>query len=141
MPDVLTPLLSFLSTASVALLAGMLSYAAGKGMKRHEWDLNLRREKVELRQRLYAEFLAEANRLILQSIQKKSGELTAFYKISEKFSEIELISAEPVSSAAKSIFDKAVSSNVIEEKEGTNFFDLKRNFIQQVRIEIAGYEK
>lgn len=70
MPDVLTPLLSFLSTASVALLAGMLSYAAGKGMKRHEWDLNLRREKVELRRRLYAEFLAEANRLILQSIQK-----------------------------------------------------------------------
>jgi hypothetical protein len=33
-------------------------------MKKHEWRLNLFEEKVALRQRLYADFLAEADRIL-----------------------------------------------------------------------------
>lgn len=141
MQDVMTPLLNFVSTASVALLAGALSYTAGKGMKRHEWDLNLRREKVTVRQRLFAEFLAEADRLILQSIQGRSGEVTSFYEITRKFSEIELISSEPVCTAARSICDKAISSHTVGEKTEVMYSELKKVFIEQAKKEIAGYEK
>lgn len=141
MQDVMTPLLSFISTASVALLGGGLSYAAGKDMKKHEWDLNLRREKVTVRQRLFAEFLAEADRLILQSIQEKSGEVTSFYAVTQKFSEIELISSEPVCAAAKSICDNAISSHAVGEKTEVMYSELKKVFIEQARKEIADYEK
>lgn len=141
MQDIMPPLFSFISTALVALLAGGLSYAAGKGMKRHEWDLSLRREKVTVRQRLYAEFLAEADRLILESIQKKSDAATSFYEITRKFSEIELISSEPVCAAAKSICSNAISSHAADEKEEGIYFELKRLFVEQARKEIASYEK
>ncbi|MDJ1158095.1 hypothetical protein QNA08_07595 [Chelatococcus sp. SYSU_G07232] len=119
MPDVVTPLLNFISTASVAIVAGVLSYTAGKGMKRHEWILNLRREKVAVRQRLYAEFLAEADRQVLQSMKEKSSEVTSFYEITRKFSEIELISSDAVSVAAKSICDHVIGSHAAKEKMGT----------------------
>lgn len=84
MPDVVAPLLNFISTASVAVMAAALSYVAGKGIKRQEWDLNLRREKVAARQRLYAEFLAEADQQILQSMKEKISDTTSFYEITRK---------------------------------------------------------
>ncbi|SUS06831.1 conserved hypothetical protein [uncultured Defluviicoccus sp.] len=141
MPDVIAPLLSFISTALVAVVAAVLSYAAGKGMKRHEWDLNIRREKVAIRQRLYAEFLAEANRLILQSIEEKSSTVTSFFKLTRKFSEIELISPDTVSAAAKSICDHVICSHAVQQKMETNFYELKQAFILQARQEIASFEK
>lgn len=141
MPDVIAPLLNFISTASVAVMAAALSYAAGKGMKRHEWDLNLRREKVAVRQRLYAEFLAEADRQILQSMKEKISDTTSFYEITRKFSEIELLSSSDVCVAAKSICDHVVGSHAAEEKAGANFYELKQAFIRNARKEIASYEK
>jgi hypothetical protein len=141
MTDVITPLLSFISTASVAVIAGVLSYAAGKGMKRHEWDLNLRREKVAVRQRLYAEFLAEADRQVLQSMKEKISDTTSFFEITRKFSEIELLSSSEVSAAAKSICDHVVGSHAVEERTGVNFYELKQAFIKNAKMEIANYEK
>ena len=116
MPDVVAPLLNFVSTATVAVMAGAISYAAGKGMKGHEWDLNLLREKVALRQRLYAEFLAEADRQMLQSMKEKIGDKTFFYEITRKLSEIELLSSGDVCAAAKAICDHVVGSHAAEEK-------------------------
>lgn len=141
MPDVVAPLLNFISTALVAVMAAALSYAAGKGMKRQEWDLNLRREKVAVRQRLYAEFLAEADRQILQSMKEKISDTTALYEITRKFSEIELLSSSDVCAAAKSICDHVVGSHAVEEKTGANFYELKQAFIRNARKEIASYEK
>jgi len=141
MPDMIAPLLSFISTASVAVIAGLLSYAAGKGMKKHEWDLNIRREKVTVRQRLYAEFLAEADRQVLQSMKEKISDATSFYEITRKFSEIELLSSDDVSTAAKSICDHVVGSHAVEEKTGASFYELKKGFIQSAKKEIANYEK
>jgi len=140
-PDLAAPLLSFISTVTVALIAGVLSYFAGKGMKRHEWELNLRREKVAVRQRLYAEFLAEADRHVIQSMKEKVSDVTSLYEIIRKFSEIELLSSEEVSAAARSICDYIVSSHAIEGKTRENFYELKQAFIRNAKQEIANYEK
>lgn len=140
MPDAVVPLLNFISTASVAIIAGVLSYTAGKGMKRHEWDLSIRREKVAVRQRLYAEFLAETDRQILQSLEEKSSTATSFYEITRKFSEIELISSSTVSATARAICDHVIGSHTVAKTEA-NFYELKQTFIQHARKEIAEYEK
>ena len=141
MLDLPVPLLSFISTASVAVVAGTLSYVAGKGMKKHEWALNMRREKVVTRQRLYADFLAEADRQVLQSMKEKVGDVAAFYELTRKFSEIELLSSDEVCAAAKLICDHVISSHAIDGKVGTAFYDLKRTFIHSARTEMANYEK
>lgn len=141
MPDAITPLLNFVSTGAVAILAAGLSYAAGKGMKRQEWDLALRREKVAVRQRLYAAFLAEADRQILLSLEKKSSAATAFHDVTRMFSEIELLSSDTVTAAARAMCNRVIGSHGAEEQERNDFYALKQAFIQHARAEIASYEK
>ena len=133
MPDFIMPLLNFISTASVAILAAGLSYVAGKGMKRQEWDLAARREKVAVRQRLYAAFLAEADRQLLLSLEKKSSEATS--------SEIELLSPDAVTAAAKAICSEVLGSHGAEQQERSDFYALKQTFIREARAEIADYER
>jgi hypothetical protein len=139
--DVPAPLFNLISTALVALLAGTLSYSAGKGMTSHEWKLNLRREKVAIRQRLYADFLAEADRQMLQSIDEKSSTATAFYEITRNFSEITLLASAPVAKAARAICDHIIHAHATESSPGTDFDQLKQGFIRDARSEIAAYEE
>lgn len=140
MPEAIAPLLNFVSTGAVAILAAWLSYMAGKGMKRQEWDLALRREKVAARQRLYADFLVEADRQTLLSLEKKSSEPTAFHEITRIFAEIELLSPDGVTEAAKAICSEVIGSHGAEEKERGNFYELKQTFIREARVEISAYE-
>lgn len=141
MPDFIMPLLNFISTASVAILAAGLSYVAGRGMKRQEWDLAARREKVAVRQRLYADFLAEADRQLLLSLEKKSSAATSFHDLTRMFSEIELLSPDAVTAAAKAICSEVIGSHGAEQQERSDFYALKQTFIREARAEIADYER
>lgn len=141
MPDLNSLLMSFIPTSLVALLAAVLSYAAGKGMKNHEWKLNLLREKVAIRQRVYVEFLAEAEGQILRSIDAKSDKATSFLELSRVFSGVQLISSDVVVAAASAIYEHIIQSHAASEKTKAGFYGLKQTFIYQARKEIAGYEK
>ena len=54
-----------IASLGAALVAGIASYIAGRGMRSHEWKLGLVRERLLERQRLYAKFVAEADRNML----------------------------------------------------------------------------
>ncbi|WP_164606937.1 hypothetical protein [Rhodopseudomonas sp. BR0M22] len=141
MSDSINLLLNFISTASVAALAGLLSYAVGKGMKRYELELNIRREGVSMKQRLYAEFLAEANRQTLQSIDVKNVKADSFSVITCKLAEIELVSSPEVVDAAKEICSYVIDAHGKESDPRGNFFDLTQVFIQNARRELASEGK
>lgn len=141
MANFVAPLLNFASTAAVALVAATASYAVGRGAKRQEWELNIRREKIAVRERLYASFLAEANRQILLSLEQKSSDPLAFHDITAKLSEIELLSHESVCVAARAICDRVIDSHAIEPKSEANFYALKSAFIEAAREEFASLER
>lgn len=65
--EILVPVGASLATA---LVAGVASYLAGRGMRFHEWKLGLVRERILERQRLYARLIAEADRIQLAAIAK-----------------------------------------------------------------------
>ncbi|NTE84772.1 hypothetical protein G6M12_24780 [Agrobacterium tumefaciens] len=143
--DPLLPLWNSLGTGAVAIVAGFLSFLAGRGMKTHEWRLLLIKEKVAMRQRLYADFLAEADKLVLESMHLKSSEPVAFVGLIRKFSEIELIAVESVSTSAKRVCDYAISSHTAGRKSDSEvdgeegFYELKSQFISAVnRAGFAG---
>lgn len=133
-----------MGTLATASVAGFISYVAGRSMKSHEWRLMLTREKVQVRQRLYAEFLAEVDRLLLLSIQSKISDPAGFHDLIRRFSEIELLATDELTKVAKEITDYAMSSHLIEQKADSQkpiFHSLRSKFILIAKsdLEVAGY--
>lgn len=147
MVDAISPLLNVLGTAFVAVVAGVLSYIAGRGMKTLEWCLALLKEKSVIRQRLYSDFLAEADRLMLLSIGKKVSDPVEFHALLRKFAEIELLAPEGVSEAARAFIDCVMASHVVGQRDdaetvdGTGTYKLKSKFIALAKQELRSFEQ
>lgn len=135
--DLIAPLLNFAGTAAVAILAAFLGWSA----KKSEWKHDIFRQKVATRQRLYADFLAETDRLVLKSIDEKSSRASEFHQMTRYFSEIELISANAVVDAAKTIWEVILDSHSVTRQRDTSYAELKAIFIAAAREEISEYEK
>ncbi|MER8395738.1 hypothetical protein [Mesorhizobium sp. M0959] len=139
--EIAASLISVVGTGIVAILAAWISFAAGRGLKNHEWRLAVVKENSTLRHRLYCEFLAEANRLFLQGIDAKAAQAATFQTLTARFSEIELIGSDPVVQAARDICDSALASHATKDAEPKMaFYDVKQNFISAVRREISAIE-
>ncbi|MGY6276734.1 hypothetical protein [Methylomonas sp. MgM2] len=57
------------------LLGGLINYFASRSVKNHEWKLAIAKEQSVVRQKLYSEFLVEAQRLVIQSHDEKASTL------------------------------------------------------------------
>jgi uncharacterized membrane protein YdjX (TVP38/TMEM64 family) len=51
-------------------VGGIISFLSARSMRRMEWQLSLAEKDILNRESLYAEFLTQANRLVLQSIER-----------------------------------------------------------------------
>ena len=140
MADLSQAILNFTSTAIVALMAGGISFLAGKGMKKQEWQLAMRREKIALRQRLYAELLTEVERLHLLSMDEKISNPTGFNGIIGQWAEVELVASGDVRTAGKKLVGRILDAHAIEEKSGEEIYPLKVAFIEAARQDFASYE-
>ncbi|WP_146606178.1 hypothetical protein [Mesorhizobium kowhaii] len=139
--EILASLISTGGTIIVAILAAAISYGVGRGMKTHEWRLGIVREKVSLRHRLYTEFLAEADRLVLQGLEAKTAQASAFHTLTARLSEVELIGSDSVVEAARGVCGSALASHAAADAEPKDaFYDIKRNFVSAVRREISEIE-
>lgn len=139
--EIAASLISVVGTGIVGIVAGWISFAAGRGLKNHEWRLAVVKENITLRHRLYSEFLAEANRLFLQGIDAKAAQASTFQTLTARFSEIELIGSDTVVRSAKDICDSALASHAAEDVEPKKaFYDVKQHFISAVRQEISAIE-
>jgi hypothetical protein len=142
-PELTNTTLTMLATLIGALVAGVISFIAGRSLKTHEWKLAVIKETIATRRRIYAEFLSEADRLMMQSIEDKIDRLTALNELTTKFSEISLLSPDPVIEAAKVVFDAVISAHARDSKSvgGRNFYKDKQNFIAAAKKEIASYKR
>lgn len=124
-----------------AIVAGTISYVAGRGMKTHEWRLSLAKEEIASRRTLYVEFLAEAHRLLLISTEKKVSNVSELKNLNAKYVEISIFSSPLVVDTAKLIVDAILIANSRdEEKSDTGFYSRKEKFIDAVRQELKSFE-
>ena len=142
MSDTYTIIFTTLGTLATATVAGAVSYIAGRSMKSYEWRLGMVREEIQTRQRLYAGFLAEADRLVLLSIENKLSEVGGLHDLFRRLSEIELLGSENVIASAKDMADHAMSSHVAGDKAARRvpgFHALKSKFIASVKEEMKAF--
>jgi hypothetical protein len=131
-------LIAIVGTLSGGLLVGLINYFSNKRIKNHEWRLALARDQVTARQKLFADFLVEAQRLVMLAREEKLSSLTDFNIINGKFAEICLVSSEHVIEEAKKLADYAITSHAAQPaKEVANLFALKQSFIAAARQDMA----
>jgi hypothetical protein len=131
---------AIIGTLVGAVVAGVISYIAGRGMKTHEWRLALAREEIALRKSLYVAFLAEAQRLIIQSTDTKISSVAELNDLSAKYAEISLLASEPVIKCAKLVMEAVLLAHTAgKEHKDTDFNRKKQSLIDAVRKELASY--
>ena len=131
-------LIAVLGTLFGALVGGLINYFSSRSVKNHEWKLALVRDQVASRQKLYAEFLVEAQRLVIQTHEEKISSLSDLNALNGKFAEVSLVAPDSVVEAAKKLTDAAITSHSAPPaKEVAAFFKLKTTFIAEARQDIA----
>lgn len=134
--------LTILGTLIAAAVAGVISFLAGRSLKAQEWRLALAKENITIRRRLYADFLAEVDRLLLLSVDgKKIHGVSGLRDLTTKLAEISLLAPEAVISAARAVSDSVLTAHTIEGTENPDFHRLKQKFITEARKEMSSYEK
>jgi hypothetical protein len=132
-------LIAVLGTLAGVTFGGLINYFANRSVKNHEWKLALAREQSAIRQKLYAEFLVEAQRLVAQAREETISSLADLNAMNGKFAEVSLIARDSVLEAAKKLADYAITSHSAQPaKEVAGFFRLKEAFIIAARQDIAG---
>lgn len=130
--------IAVLGTLSGALLVGLINYFSNRSAKSHEWRLALARDQVASRQKLYAEFLVEAQRLVVQAREDKISRLADLNALNGKYAEVCLVAPQSVTEVAKKLADYAITSHAVQPaKEVADFFVLKESFIVVAREDMA----
>lgn len=136
--QILVPLIASLGAA---LVAGIASYVAGRGMRSHEWKLGLVRERLQERQRLYAKFIAEADRNVLLIAGTGMKSIDNVMPLLALYAEISLVSTDVVRLCAKRVCDLAISANGLEgDLQDGDHFAAKSAFVDVARSELKAIE-
>ena len=131
-------LVTVIATLSGVLVGGLVNYFASRSVKNHEWRLAIARDQAAVRQKLYAEFLVEAQRLVVQGREEKISSLNDLNPVNSKFAEISLVAPDMVVEAAKKLADYAITSHSSQPAtEVSNFFKLKEEFVLTARHDIT----
>ncbi|PKN19494.1 MAG: hypothetical protein CVU71_08300 [Deltaproteobacteria bacterium HGW-Deltaproteobacteria-6] len=121
-----------------AAIGGLITYFTNRDLKKKEWMLSVIREEINDRKRLYSEFLAEAYRITILSLQTKCGDLREFDILHRYFAQIELLASDDIVNAARTIVDLVIDRHSKEcEKHDISFVDLKKTFINLVKEELS----
>lgn len=135
--QMVTALIGVFAALGGTTIGGLITYFTNKDLKKQEWKLSVLQEEINDRNRLYSEFLAEAYRLTLVSVQAKYSDLMEFQNLNRHFAQIELLAAEEVVNEAKAIVDHIiVLHSESSDKQDRSFFDVKTSFINEVKEEL-----
>lgn len=134
-------LVPVIASLGAALVAGIASYVAGRGMRLHEWKLGLVRERLLERQRLYAKFIVEADRNALLIAVAGTKSLDNVMPLLALYAEISLLSTDAVQQCAKRVCDLAISANGVEGSgQKGDHFAAKSAFVNVARSELEAIE-
>lgn len=130
-------LVAVIGALSGVAIGGLINYLASMRVKNHEWRLSLARDRVALLQKLYVEFLGEAQRVVRLAREEKVASLSDFDFLHSKMAEVSLVAGDEVVAQAHKLVDCAVTSrNAPPANEVSKYFELRKSFIAAARAEI-----
>ena len=135
--QIYVPMIATLGASAVAVVG---SYYVGRGMRSQEWRLSLVRERLLERQRLYARFIAEADRNLLIVLGGKGPHVDNVMPLLALYAEISLLSNDPVLRAAKRVCDLAISANGHDAVSESHHFGVRSAFVEAARSELVALE-
>ena len=126
------------SALAGVLIGGVMNYLTHRSIKQQEWRLALTRDQLQLRQKVYSEFLVEAQRMLSLGREDKIKSVSDLDPLKGKFAEVSMFASPEVFKAAQMLADAAITSQQNPPaKEVANFFQLKESFIAAVRADLA----
>lgn len=130
-----------LTTILAVLVGGLLNHFVVKWTKDKDWAQSRRKEQIETRSRLYADFLSGAQKLVAQSIDSKFSNVTQFGILYNELARIELLSTDDVIKKANAIANHVLELHVEGDKEPEEKYSkLKKDFISAVKTELKSFE-
>ena len=122
---------------SGVLVGGVVNFFATKQVKRQEWKLELAKNTISDRRKVYADFFVTSQKYILHSIDDKYSTASQFLEISTCLANVEITASDEVSSVAKRIYDYCLQSHEQDKKSAEhNFSTLRAEYILAVREEL-----
>lgn len=118
------------------IVGGGVSYFTAMRIKLLEFKQSNIKLELERRKKLYGDFLAETNRLALDSIVKKNSDPIFLAKISSLLVEIELVSNSDVHEKAKEIVGHILDINSQIPKDRNDLPPLRAQFVELVKTEL-----
>ncbi|MDO2434633.1 hypothetical protein Q2T43_00220 [Aeromonas veronii] len=123
------------------ILGGGVSYFTNTKVKQVEFRQSMIRYELENRRKLYSDFLAEANKLALISIENKSSSPTFLLDISRLLAEIELVGSKDIHKQARRILEYIVNAHSKDAKNIEALPIIRARFVELVKLEINSIEK
>lgn len=141
-PQVIAAIIGVSSALLGTLVGGFLTYLSNKNLKLIEWQLSLIKEEESNRRKLSSDFLGEANRLTLFSIEGKVGSVRELDSLINCFSQVEFVSTEQVIEQAKKLVDCVIACNTKSAiVQNQDFYCFKKNFIEATKNELNELSK
>ncbi|GAX34133.1 hypothetical protein [Nodularia sp. NIES-3585] len=137
-PQVNAAIIAFFAGILITLLGGFISYLTNKSIKLKEWQLILIKEDITIRQKIYSDFLGQANKLLLFSIEEKASSVKELDSIINYFSQIEILATQEVIEQAKKLANYVLDANTqSSNKQNQDFNNIKKHFIEAVKDELS----
>ncbi|NIK08712.1 hypothetical protein FHY11_002222 [Xanthomonas arboricola] len=124
------------------VIGGLVNYLSTTRSKDREWRLNLTREKILARQKLYTEFMVAAQALSLEATRTKLSDTKVFDTLMSIYAQVELVGSEPVVATAKKLCGHVLDAHSIDTPKSERLLHHeKTDFIKAVRDEICTLEE
>ena len=122
------------------LIGGFINYFASRSVKQREWKLSLAKDQIALRQRLYGEFLAEAQRLLTVSIYQPLSLPQDIHQLNNILAQITLLAPDELVVRARAVREH-IFKHRSDDPESPSFNVLRKAFIESARGDIQSQEQ
>ncbi|WP_353222493.1 hypothetical protein [Salinisphaera sp. C84B14] len=134
--EILAALIGVSAAFIGSIVGGVLSYLSTRSVRKIEWKLERRDRETERRYSLYAEFLAEASRLMLLSFERKGVISEEVRKLVALESQIWFHSTE-VGASSRNIASCVLNHfEKDEEEDRPNFPELRDEYVRICRRDL-----
>ena len=135
-------LLAMFGALAGVLIGGFINFFASKSVKQREWKLSLAKDQIALRQRLYGEFLAEAQRLLTISIYEQLSLPRDIHLLNNILAQITLLAPEELVVRARAVREHIFKHpSMSADPESPSFNVLRKAFLESAREDIKSQEQ
>ena len=139
----MTEYTAIFGTLAGVLIGGLLNFIVSRTVKMQEWRLGIAKEQLARRQDLYADYLAEIQRLTAQRIYGPLEVPKDVHALDRLVAQMTLLSPEDVVQAAREfrrhLFRDSSPASETPAQDLPTFNQLNRTFLEAAKRDIRSY--